>query len=166
MCFALSLSAGLTSPAFALTAGDPAPDFAAANQDGKMIHLSDLAGKTVLIYFYPKDETPGCTTEACSFRDGFSKFKKLGALVYGVSRQDGKSHQEFKQKYHLPFDLLVDTDGSLAKKFGVGEIPLMGLTLRQSILIGPDGKVVKFYGDVDPSKHVDEVIADIQKIQK
>jgi peroxiredoxin Q/BCP len=152
------------SCAFALTPGDKAPDFSAHNQDGKTVKLSDFAGKPLLLYFYPKDETPGCTTEACSFRDGFSKFKKFGAVVLGVSRQDEKSHRQFRKKYHLPFDLLVDTDGAVSKAYGVGLMAVIGLDRRQSVLIGPDGKVVKFYGDVDPSTHVDEVLEDISKL--
>src|SRR5262249_44093920 len=117
-------------------------------------------------YFYPKDDTPGCTKEACNFRDEFSKFKKMGAVVLGVSRQDEKSHQAFKQKYSLPFDLLVDKDGSLAKAYGVTVIPAVGIHMRQSVLIAPDGKVAKFYPSVDPKTHTDEVLKDLQGLAK
>lgn len=147
----------------AVSPGDKAPDFSLKNQDGKTVHLADAKGKFVLIYFYPKDETPGCTKEACEFRDSYSKITKLNALVYGVSRQDQKSHQEFVSHHKLPFDLLVDEDGSVAKAFGVSSMPIIGLTSRQSILIGPDGKVLHFYDKVDPSKHTQEVIDDISK---
>jgi peroxiredoxin Q/BCP len=145
-----------------LTAGDSAPDFAAKNQDGKVVRLSEFRGKPVLIYFYPKDDTPGCTKEACSFRDEFSKFQKMGAVVIGVSRQDSKSHQEFHTKYHLPFDLLTDTDGKLAGSFGVGLMPVVGFTKRQSALVSPDGKLIRFYPDVDPAKHTAQVLQDLE----
>lgn len=146
-----------------VAAGDTAPDFTLKNQDGKPVHLADSKGKFVLIYFYPKDETPGCTKEACEFRDQYSKIKKLNAVVFGVSRQDQKSHQEFSSHHKLPFDLLVDEDGAVAKSFGVGSMPVIGLTQRQSILIGPDGKVLRFYSSVDPATHTNEVISDIAK---
>jgi peroxiredoxin Q/BCP len=145
-----------------LAAGDPAPDFTAPNQDGKAIHLSDFRGKPVLIYFYPKDDTPGCTKEACSFRDEFTRFQKMGAIVLGVSRQNSKSHQEFRTKYHLPFDLLTDKDGKLAESYGVGLMPIIGYHKRQSALISADGKLIRFYPDVDPSKHTDQVLRDLE----
>ena len=147
----------------ALAPGDPVPDFTAKNQDGKLIHLSDFHGKPVLIYFYPKDETPGCTQEACTIRDEFAKFRKQGAVVLGVSTQDEASHKEFKTRHKLPFDLLVDQDGKVAKALGVESIPGLGLHKRQSVLIGTDGKVIKVYKDVDPSRHASEVLKDFQK---
>src|SRR6185369_13724231 len=110
-------------PAFSLQAGQPAPDFSVKNQDGKVVSLTELQGKPVLMYFYPKDDTPGCTKEACNFRDEYSKFKQLGAVILGVSRQDEKSHQAFRSKYSIPFDLLIDNDGSLAKAFGITMVP-------------------------------------------
>lgn len=145
-----------------LTAGEAAPGFTAKNQDGKDVHLSDFRGKPVLIYFYPKDDTPGCTKEACSFRDEFSKFQKMGAVVIGVSRQGSKSHQEFHSKYHLPFDLLTDTDGKLAESYGVGLMPVLGFHKRESALISPDGRLIRFYPDVDPGKHTAQVLKDLQ----
>jgi thioredoxin-dependent peroxiredoxin len=126
--------------AFALSAGALAPNFSTKNQDGKTVSLSDFAGKPVLLYFYPKDETP---------------------VVLGLSRQDEKSHKEFSQKYHLPFDLLVDKDGAIAKAYGVGQIAVVGFLKRQSVLIGKDGHVIKFYEDVDPQKHPAEVLKDL-----
>lgn len=147
----------------ALTPGDKSPEFAAKNQNGKIIRFSDFKGKFLLIYFYPKDDTPGCTKEACIFRDEYEKIKKLNGVVLGVSTQDMKSHQQFQSKLKLPFDLLVDTDGKLVKMFGVGTYPLVGLVKRESILIGPNGKVVQYYKDVDPAQHVRQVIDDIQK---
>ncbi|MGZ3696264.1 MAG: peroxiredoxin [Bdellovibrionota bacterium] len=151
-----------------IAAGTAAPDFTAKNQDGKMIRLSDITSKKqfVLMYFYPKDDTPGCTKEACDFRDKYAEIRKLNAVVLGVSRQDEKSHQAFIAKHKLPFDLLIDEKGDIAKLYGVGTMPIVGFHQRQSILIGPDGKVVKFYDNVDPKKHVAEVIADIQGAKK
>jgi peroxiredoxin Q/BCP len=149
---------------FGMAAGGPAPDFSAKNQNGKTVHLKDFAGKTVLIYFYPKDDTPGCTKEACEFRDRYKKIEALGAVVLGVSRQGEKSHKAFAAKHKLPFDLLVDEDGSIAKAYGVGDIAGKELHQRQSVLIGPDGKVKKFYASVDPATHVNEVLRDIQSL--
>lgn len=146
-----------------LKAKDDAPEFSGINQDGKAIHLSDFNGKFVLIFFYPKDDTPGCTKEACSFRDEYAKIKALNSVVLGVSRQDQRSHLEFKNKHKLPFDLLVDKDGTIAQAFGVGQMPVIGLTKRQSVLIGPDRKIIQFYSDVNPENHTREVLADIQK---
>jgi thioredoxin-dependent peroxiredoxin len=147
----------------AVAAGSQAPDFSGKNQDGKTIKLADFKGKFVLLYFYPKDDTPGCTKEACSFRDQFADLKKMNTAVVGVSRQDAASHQKFIAKHKLPFDLLVDENGEIAKAFGVGLMPIVGFHKRQSVLIGPDGKVVAFYESVDPSKHVAEVMADVKK---
>lgn len=155
-----------SSLAHALPVGSPMPDVSAKNQNGKMIRLTDYKGKFVLIYFYPKDETPGCTAQACSLRDNFAKIKDANAIIFGASRQDEQSHQKFIAKHKLPFDLLVDSDGSLAKAFGVGTVPVLGFTKRQSVLFGPDGKLIRFYDSVDPKGHVDEVLADIAKAGK
>jgi peroxiredoxin Q/BCP len=158
----LTLLFAFAQVASALTSGEKAPDFAAKNQDGKVIHLSDFKGKPVIIYFYPKDDTPGCTKEACNFRDEYSKFQSLGAVVLGVSRQNESSHKAFKSKYHLPFDLLADTDGKLAQSFGIAAMPVVGFLKRESVLIGSDGKVIRFYPDVDPATHTATVIQDLE----
>lgn len=150
----------------ALAPGDRAPEFAAKNQDGKLVRSSDFKGKFVLIYFYPKDDTPGCTKEACKFRDEYARIKKLNAVVLGVSRQGEQSHREFRAKHRIPFDLLVDEDGSLAEKFGVGTIPILGWSKRKSVLLGPDGKMIRFYDDVDPDAHAQEVMGDIERAGK
>jgi thioredoxin-dependent peroxiredoxin len=152
------------TPAVALEPGVQAPEFSVRNQDEKPIKLSELKGKPVIMYFYPKDDTPGCTKEACSFRDEYSKFKKLGAVVLGVSRQDKASKKKFIEKYKIPFDLLIDEDGSLAKAYGISVIPGVGFHMRQSILIGPDGKVVKFYDKVNPDTHTAEVLKDLETL--
>jgi peroxiredoxin Q/BCP len=149
----------------AMAPGDAVTDFTAKDQDGKTVRLADLHGKFVLLYFYPKDDTPGCTKEACSFRDEYVHIKELNTVVYGVSTQGADSHQKFRAKHKLPFDLLVDEDGALAKKLGVDTMPIIGLAKRQSLLIGPDGKLVKFYGEVDPTGHVEQVMSDIKAAQ-
>lgn len=148
-----------------LAPGTAAPDFTAKNQDGKAIHLADFKGKYVLLYFYPKDDTPGCTKEACNFRDGISVLQKHGAVVLGVSKQDEKSHQEFRAKYKLPFDLLVDSDGQVASAYGISSMPVVGYFKRESVLISPTGKVLKFYKGVDPEVHSKQVIQDIEGAQ-
>ena len=149
----------------ALTPGDPLPQISAKNQSGKVVQFSHFKGQYLLIYFYPKDETSGCTKEAETLRDRYADIKALGADVVGVSRQDEKSHQEFISNHKLPFDLLVDEDGSIAKTLGVDTVPLLGFTKRKSLLFGPDGKLLRFYSDVDPAKHAGEVIADIKKFK-
>jgi peroxiredoxin Q/BCP len=154
---ALVVSAGLAP-------GTVVPDIAAPNQDGKLVKLSDYRGKPVLLYFYPKDDTPGCTKEACNLRDDHAKFEKAGAVVLGVSRQDADSHKAFRSKYHLPFDLLVDKDGKFAEAFGVSTMPVVGFHKRQSLLIDKDGKVVKFFDDVDPATHSAEVLKLLEKL--
>jgi thioredoxin-dependent peroxiredoxin len=151
---------------FALGAGDTAPDFSMKNQDGKDIKLSSFAGKPVLMYFYPHDDTPGCTKEAKGLKESFEKYKAQGAVILGISRQDEKSHQQFKTKYDLPFDLLVDSNGSVGKMYGIGMMPLLGTFQRQSVLIGPDRKIIRFYYNVDPEKHADEVLKDLVAAKK
>ena len=147
----------------AVELGGVAPEFQARNQDGKSVKLSDYKGKPVLLYFYPKDDTPGCTKEACEFRDRFKEFKKQGAVVFGVSRQDEKSHQEFKAKHKLPFDLLVDADGKIAALYGIETMPVVGFHKRQSVLIAGSGKILQIYKDVDPQSHPKTVLEDLKK---
>lgn len=153
--------------AMALVRGDMLPpNVSAKNQNGKIVRLDAFKGKYLLVYFYPKDETPGCTREAESLREHYAEIKKLGGEVVGVSRQDEKSHQEFIAKHNLPFDLLVDPDGAIGKSLGVDPIPVIGLHKRKSLLIGPDGKVLKFYADVNPAQHAQEVVADIKSFKQ
>ncbi len=150
-------------PAMAIAPGEVAPDFSAKDQDGREVKLSALKGRPVLLYFYPKDDTPGCTKEACSFRDGWDKFKKLGVTIYGVSSQGADSHRKFKEKHRLPFDLICDEEGKVAALFGVDRMPIIGLFKRQSVLIGRDGKVIRLYKDVDPSTHSAGVLRDVEE---
>lgn len=159
---AMSLLIG-TAMAQAMTPGNLIPEVSAKNQNGKLVRLNDYRGQYMLIYFYPKDDTPGCTAEACNIRDNYSRFKNENVVIFGVSRQDEKSHQKFIAKHKLPFDLLVDSDGTIAKALGVGTVPVLGFTKRQSLLIGPDGKVIRFYSTVTPDSHVEEVLADLAK---
>ena len=146
-----------------LKEGDQAPDFTAPNQQGQTVSLADFKGKEVILYFYPKDDTPGCTKEACSFRDGFLKFKKRGITILGVSPDSEKSHQKFTAKYKLPFTLLADTDHSIADAYGVyGEKKFMGRTYmgihRTTFLIDEKGKIKKVFEKVKPDDHADEVL--------
>ena len=158
--------AAIALSSLGLAPGEKAPDFSAPNQDGKAIKLSSFKGKPVLLYFYPKDDTPGCTKEACTLRDEFAKFKKQGAVVLGVSRQDAKSHSAFKNKYHLPFDLLVDQNGDIAKAYGVHMMPVVGLHQRESVLLDKNQNVIRFYPDVNPAEHANEVLKDLIDYEK
>lgn len=155
---AASASAAPTSAEKMLKEGDAAPDVEMTLQDGRKVKLSSLKGQLVTVYFYPKDETTGCTIEAQNFRDRFDDLKKAGITVIGVSTQDAASHKAFIEKEKLPFDLAVDEDKALAKAFGV---PLRGpgLHARQTFLIGKDGKIKKVWRDVTPKDHADEVLA-------
>ena len=151
-----------------LKEGDKAPDFAVTDQGGNTVRLKDLRGKKVVLYFYPKDDTPGCTKEACSFRDSFSKFKKRGIEVFGVSLDSEKSHQKFIDKFSLPFRLLADTDRKLSDSFGTyGEKKFMGRKYmgvnRMTFLIDETGKIKKIFEKVKPDEHAEEVLAAFEK---
>jgi len=146
-----------------LKAGDLAPDFSAVTDRGKTISLADFKGKNVVLYFYPKDDTPGCTKEACAFRDQFADFREKGAVVLGVSTDAVKSHDKFVQKYKLPFTLLADEDKKIVLAYGVwGEKSFMGRkyqgTHRVTFLIGVDGRIKKIWLRVKPEEHAGEVL--------
>ena len=146
-----------------LKEGDKAPDFSGKDQDGKKVKLSDYKGKRVVLYFYPKDDTPGCTKEACSFRDADQTFAKKGIKVFGVSTDDEKSHQKFISKFQLPFDLIADTDKKIVEKYGVwGEKSMYGKkymgTIRKTFLIDEAGKIAKIFDKVNVAEHADEVL--------
>ncbi|HEY1563144.1 MAG TPA: thioredoxin-dependent thiol peroxidase [Gaiellaceae bacterium] len=143
--------------------GDAAPDFTLASDAGEQVSLSDLRGKPVVLYFYPKDDTPGCTTQACGIRDRYAEFQRAGAVVLGVSPDDVKRHVKFKEKYGLPFTLLADPDHEVAERYGVwGEKRYMGRTYlgvsRTTFLVGPDGTVDKVLPDVKPATHADDLL--------
>ena len=146
-----------------LEVGDKAPAFKTTNQNGDAISLADFRGRKVVLYFYPKDDTPGCTKEACSFRDGWSKFRKRGLAVLGVSTDDEKSHRKFADKFSLPFPLLADTDKAIVKAYGVwGEKSMYGRkymgTHRVTYLIDEKGKIAAVWPKVKPDGHADEVL--------
>jgi peroxiredoxin Q/BCP len=144
--------------------GKPAPDFELATDSGDTVKLSDLRGKPVVLYFYPKDDTPGCTRQACDIRDGWAAFQRAGAVVLGVSPDKEASHAKFKAKYDLPFTLLADTDHAVSEAYGVwGEKSFAGRKYmgveRSTFVIGADGDVVKVMRKVDPKTHADDVLA-------
>jgi peroxiredoxin Q/BCP len=147
-----------------LKAGTQAPDFTVRDGAGQTVRLKDLRGKKVVLYFYPKDDTPGCTKEACSIRDSFAKFKKRGIEVFGVSLDSEAKHQKFSTKYDLPFRLLADTDRAISESFGTyGEKKFMGRTYmgihRMTFLIDEKGKIKKIFSKVKPEDHAEEVLA-------
>jgi len=159
----LALLLLLSSSAFAgIAPGTAAPEVTARNQDDKEIKLADHKGKWILLYFYPKDDTPGCTKQACQLRDENKEFQKAGVQIFGVSKQSAQSHREFKAKYKLPFDLLADEDGKLGDAFDVGSMPIIGIYKRQSVLIGPDFKVKRFMDSVDPATHSKEILKTVR----
>jgi thioredoxin-dependent peroxiredoxin len=146
-----------------LKEGTTAPAFKTTDQNGESVSLKDLRGQKVVLYFYPKDDTPGCTKEACSFRDAYSKFKKQNIKVLGVSPDKEASHKKFETKFQLPFTLLADTDRSIAEAYGVwGEKKFMGRTYmgvhRTTFLIDEKGKIRKIFEKVKPEDHASEVL--------
>lgn len=149
-----STAIGATSE---LQVGSDAPEVTLTLQNGKSVPLSSLEGKQVVLYFYPKDDTPGCTVEAQGIRDQWEAFEKAGIAVYGVSMQDAASHSAFIEKHKLPFDLAVDTDGTLTKAFGV---PVSGgsYAARHTFLIGADGKIKQIWRSVNPAEHAKELL--------
>ena len=147
-----------------LKEGDDAPDFTVRDQNGDDVKLSDFRGNRTVLYFYPRDNTPGCTKEACSLRDEFSTFEKKGIKILGVSTDDEKSHQKFISKYELPFTLLADTDHAVADAYdSYGEKKFMGKThngvFRKTFLIDENGKIVKIFDKVKVDEHAAEVLA-------
>ncbi len=145
-------------------AGEAAPDFELASDTGEHVKLSDFRGSPVVLFFYPKDDTPGCTKEACQFRDAYSEFRAKGAVVLGVSPDGEASHVKFRDKYELPFTLLSDPDREVAKAYGVWrERKLYGKLSfgihRSTFVIGPDGTVVKAMRGVKPDGHPEQVLA-------
>jgi thioredoxin-dependent peroxiredoxin len=147
-----------------LKVGDKAPDFEATDEKGKPVRLSDFKGKSVVLYFYPKDMTPGCTLEACAFRDNHAAIRKKGAVVLGVSADPAESHRKFKDKYDLPFPLLADPDKKVIQAYGAwGKRSLYGREfmgiLRSTFVIGPDGRIKAVFPKVKVKGHEQEVLA-------
>ncbi len=146
-----------------LKAGNQAPDFTAPISGGGRVSLRDFRGKNVILYFYPKDDTPGCTKEACAFRDDFAAFKRKGAAVLGVSTDSVKSHEKFADKHKLPFTLVADEDRKIVNAYGVwGEKRFMGRkymgTHRVTFLIGPDGRIRMIWPEIKPAEHAQQVL--------
>lgn len=152
-----------------LSAGEKAPEFTLKDELDQEFRLSDYSGKTILLYFYPKDDTPGCTAEACNFRDDYSEYEKAGVTILGISPDTAKSHLKFKEKYDLPFTLLADPDHQIANAYGVwGPKKFMGRVyngvLRTTFLIGPDSQIIKVFEKVKPAEHSAEVLAELNKL--
>jgi thioredoxin-dependent peroxiredoxin len=141
-----------------LSAGSPVPSLQAVDQHGTSHALADYRGKPTVVYFYPKDGTPGCTKEACAFRDIWSEYEKANVAVLGVSTDDQKSKEAFAKENRLPFPILADPDAKWVEAFGVSST--LGMASRVTFLLGPDGNVAKVYPDVDPGVHAAEVLAD------
>lgn len=161
------ISLGLVTPATAgVGVGEAAPPFRLQDQKGTWHSLEQYSGKWVVLYFYPKDDTPGCTTEACSFRDNIFAFEDIGAVILGVSLDDVASHEAFAEKYSLPFSILSDADAKTATDYGV--LKKMGplkFAKRQSFIIDPAGNIARHYETVNAEKHTAEVLADLKELQ-
>lgn len=158
LCAALGAPAALASP----PEGSPAPDFALPDQEGEVRRLADYSGKWLVLYFYPKDDTPGCTTQACEFRDNIFAFRRHGAEIVGISLDDVESHEAFAEKHSLPFTLLADESGATAEEYGVlRNFGVVKLASRQTFLISPQGIVARHYESVDVNQHSEEVLSDI-----
>lgn len=145
-------------------AGSVAPEFQATTHTGEVVRLGELRGQAVVLFFYPKDDTPGCTKEACAFRDSYARFTKNGARVFGVSRDDAESHREFVAKHKLPFPLLLDEDGKIADAYGVSSV--LGMNRRVTFVIDGAGRVAKVFPDVDPGTHAEAVLRAITALPR
>lgn len=144
-----------------LTVGDSAPNFTLKNQSNKSHSLSDYSGQWLLLYFYPKDFTPGCTTQACGIRDGWEQVQSAGLIVVGISKDSAEKHQQFVTKHQLPFDLLSDESGEVIESYG--SLKAIGIS-RDSFLIDPTGKIAKIYRRVKPAQHLDMILKDFSKL--
>jgi peroxiredoxin Q/BCP len=147
-----------------LQVGMAAPDITGSAIDGGPATLFALRGRAAVVYFYPKDGTPGCTREACAFRDTFKKYEARQVVIFGVSRDSEKSHREFRAEHELPFLLVADEEGSVARAYGVPGA--FGMTARVTFLVGKDGRIARVWPDVDPSVHADEVLAAIDATER
>lgn len=154
-----------------LNVGDAAPSFALPDAEGNLVKLEDLQGKWVVLYFYPRDNTPGCTKEACGFRDAYADYQTSDVVVLGVSTDDAKAHTKFATKYDLPFPLLVDEGGAIASEYGSYGLKkfmgkeYMGIS-RSTFIIDPEGKLAKIYRKVKPEPHAQEVLSDIAELSR
>lgn len=150
-----------------LQPGQPAPEFQLSDQDGTMHRLADYRGRWVVLYFYPKDDTPGCTEEACRFRDDIVHLNELGVQVLGASLDSRESHAEFARKFSLQFPLLADIDGRVAASYGaLRNLGIMKFAHRHTFIIDPDGRIAKIYRKVSPKTHSAQVITDLKELQR
>ncbi|MBT8098404.1 MAG: peroxiredoxin [Gammaproteobacteria bacterium] len=161
----LLLTMAGTLAAYELGIGKPAPEFELSDQTGQLHSLEDYRDQWVVLYFYPKDDTPGCTTEACEFRDNIFAFKEINAQILGVSLDDVDSHRKFAENYDLPFPLLADVEGKTATAYGV-KTKMFGMTVakRETFLIDPKGNLAKHYVKVKPDIHSKQVLADLREL--
>ena len=167
LALTLILLGSVTLAADTPAVGTAAPGFRLQDQNGDWHDLEEYRGQWLAVYFYPKDDTPGCTTEACNFRDNIYAFKAIGAIVVGISIDDVDSHRKFSEKYKLPFIILADETGATADAYGVlRDWKLTKIASRQSFLVNPDGVIAKHYADVDPDTHTQEVLADLEALMK
>lgn len=147
-----------------LTTGTAAPDISARRRDGTTLRLSSLSGRFVLVYFYPKDDTPGCTAEACALNDSLAELTESGADVIGVSTDSWESHQRFSEKYGLEFALASDSDHQIRKAYGVGKMMgVLPVVQRVSFLVGPDGRIAHVWPHVTPARHAADVLAEVRR---
>jgi peroxiredoxin Q/BCP len=148
-------------------AGEPAPNFSLPDQDGKNRSLSEFSGKWLALYFYPRDDTPGCTRQACAFREDWNKLGEHGAQVVGVSVDDVESHLDFAKEHRLPFPLLADAGGAVAARYGsLRDLGLIKFARRNTFLIDPQGRVAKVYLSANPSDNAREVLEDLQRLKR
>jgi thioredoxin-dependent peroxiredoxin len=159
MLFGATLSAHADAPSI----GSPAPDFRLEDQNGKWHQLKDYRGKWIALYFYPKDQTPGCTTQACEFRDNIFAFREANAQILGISVDDVESHKKFSEKHSLPFPILADAEKQVVKAYDV--LSFTGFAKRETLIIDPQGVIVKRYIVGDPKGHSQAVLKDIQQLQ-
>jgi len=151
----------------ALKAGDPAPGFSLLDQNSKQHSLDDYKGQWLVLYFYPKDDTPGCTTEACEFRDDYYVLREMGVTVLGISLDDIESHQEFAEKYHLPFPLLSDADAAVATAYGsLTKFGPIKFAKRHTFIVDTEGQLARIYREVKPKEHSDQIISDLKTLMK
>lgn len=164
---ALALVAAAPARAESPAPGSAAPSFRLQDQNGRWVSLDEQRGRWVVIYFYPKDATPGCTTEACEFRDNVFAFREAGAVILGISVDDVASHASFAGEHSLPFPLLADTDKRVTKAYGVlyRALGIMELARRETFLVDPQGRIAKRYADVDPKIHARQVLADLKALR-
>jgi thioredoxin-dependent peroxiredoxin len=167
--FGLLMALFISWPVWAntlLQAGEPAPDFLLADGDGRMRQASEWRGRWLVLYFYPRDDTPGCTAEAKAFNDRHPEFAALKAQVVGISVDSSDSHRAFASRLGLNFPLLADTDGQVSRRYGaLNDFAIVKFAKRHTFLIDPDGRIAKTYRDVEPSQHAGEIIADLKRLR-